>query len=84
MADHDKWRQRFDQLIVERQRELGREPPREDVRAILNQIDRERAAEQLKVMVASADVELDDDDLAILGAMGEDNDNDNDDDSASR
>ena len=76
MADHDKWRRRFDQLVAERRRELGREPPREDARAILNQIDRERAAEQLKMMVANADAKLDDDDLAILGAMGDDNDDD--------
>lgn len=73
MTTHDKQRQRFEQLVSQRRRELGHEPPREDVRAILNQIDRERRA-KLEAMLANADTELSADDLAILDAMGDGND----------
>ena len=68
VAEHDKRRQRFDQLVEERRHRLGREPSREDVREILNQLDRERSAE-LGAMIANADAPLDNDDLTILDAM---------------
>ena len=73
MTTHDKQRQRFEELVSQRRRELGHEPPREDVRAILNQIDRERRA-KLEAMLTNADAELDANDLAILDAMGDDTD----------
>ena len=71
VTEHDKWRQRFERLAAERRDELGEEPSGEDVREIINQLERERTAE-LEALVANADAEIDDEDLVILEAMSGD------------